>query len=109
MPFRPFGAYIVLFNFRGLHPISVKLKLMINLLRGNFNLLDSPLERGDKGVCKFFATHTQPLFLEGSLKVTATGSLIYLVSCFLAERIFTFRCSRIKGNEEFRFIPPLKD
>src|SRR3990167_3712082 len=79
---------------------------------------NSPLKRGDfvvsaqsndKGVCKFAATHPQPLFLEGSLKVAAAGSLIYLVSCFLAERIFTFRCSRIKGNEEFRFIPPLKD
>ena len=47
----------------------------------------SPLERGDfvvsaqsndKGVCKFVVTHPQPLFLEGSLKVAAAGSLIYL-------------------------------
>ena len=37
---------------------------------------DSPLERGDKGVCKFTATPPQPLFLEGSLKVAAKGSLI---------------------------------
>src|SRR3990170_7196857 len=29
---------------------------------------DSPLERGDKGVCKFAVTHPQPLFLEGSFK-----------------------------------------
>ena len=51
----------------------------------NFNLLDSPLKRGDfvvsaqsndKGVCKFSVTHPQPLFLEGSLKVAAFGSLI---------------------------------
>ncbi len=40
------------------------------------NLLDSPLKRGDKGVCKFSATHPQPLFLEGSLKVAAYGNLI---------------------------------
>jgi len=38
---------------------------------------NSPLKRGDKGVCKFAATHPQPLFLEGSLKVAAAGSLIY--------------------------------
>ena len=37
---------------------------------------DSPLERGDKGVCKFAATPPQPLFLEGSLKVAAKGILI---------------------------------
>jgi hypothetical protein len=43
----------------------------------NFNLLDSPLKRGDKGVCKFSATPPQPLFLEGSLRVAAYGSLIY--------------------------------
>jgi len=49
-------------------------------------LYDSPLKRGDfvvsaqsndKGVCKFAVTHPQPLFLEGSLKVAAFGSLIY--------------------------------
>ena len=47
---------------------------------------DSPLKRGDfvvsaqsndKGVCKFAVTHPQPLFLEGRLKGTAVGSLIY--------------------------------
>ena len=32
---------------------------------------------GDKGVCKFAATHPRPLFLEGSLKVAAAGSLVY--------------------------------
>jgi len=38
---------------------------------------DSPLERGDKGVCRFAATPPQPLFLEGRLKVAAEGSLIH--------------------------------
>ncbi len=38
---------------------------------------DSPLKRGDKGVCKFAVTHPRPLFLEGSLKVATEGSLIY--------------------------------
>ena len=33
-------------------------------------------DRGDKGVCKLAVTHPQPLFLEGSLKVAAEGSLI---------------------------------
>jgi hypothetical protein len=42
----------------------------------NFNPFDSPLERGDEGVCKFSETHPQPLFLEGSLKGVAKGSLI---------------------------------
>jgi len=37
---------------------------------------DSPLKRGDKGVCEFATTHPRPLFLEGSLKVVAKGSLI---------------------------------
>ena len=40
------------------------------------NRVLSPLKRGDKGVCKFAATHPRPLFLEGSLKVAAEGSLI---------------------------------
>ena len=31
-------------------------------------LLSSPLERGDKGVCRFAATHPHPLFLEGNHK-----------------------------------------
>ena|SRR3989304_9853654 len=39
---------------------------------------NSPLKRGDKGVCKFAATHPRPLFLEGSLKVAAFGSRIYI-------------------------------
>ncbi len=34
-------------------------------------LYDSPLKRGDKGVCKFAVTHPQPLFLEGSLRAAA--------------------------------------
>jgi hypothetical protein len=42
----------------------------------NFKLLDSPLKRGDKGVCKFAVTPPRPLFLEGSLKVAAAGGLI---------------------------------
>jgi hypothetical protein len=33
-------------------------------------------QRGDKGVCKFVVTHPRPLFLEGSLKGAAKGSLI---------------------------------
>jgi len=39
-------------------------------------LYNSPLERGDTGVCKSVVTHPRPLFLEGSLKVAANGSLI---------------------------------
>jgi len=51
----------------------------------NFNVYDSPLKRGDfvvsaqsndEGVCKFAVTHPRPLFLEGSLKAAAEGSLI---------------------------------
>ena len=38
---------------------------------------DSPLKRGDKGVCKFAVTPPQPLFLEGSLKVATEVSLFY--------------------------------
>ena len=54
-------------------------------------MYDSPLKRGDfvvsaqsndKGVCKFAVTHPQPLFLEGSLKVAAEGSLIKLYRNF---------------------------
>ena len=40
------------------------------------SLCDSPSKRRDKGVCKCAITHPQPLFLEGSLKVVAEGSLI---------------------------------
>ncbi len=43
-----------------------------------FQYFYSPLKRGDKGVCKFSATHPQPLFLEGSLKVAVKGSLILI-------------------------------
>jgi hypothetical protein len=45
----------------------------------NFNLLDSPLKRGDKGACQITATHPRPLFLEGSIKVAAEGSLIKFI------------------------------
>src|SRR3990172_12012083 len=44
---------------------------------------NSPLKRGDKGVCKFAATHPRPLFLEGSLKVAAFGSRIYKPAFFV--------------------------
>ncbi len=47
-----------------------------NLMFRNFNLLESPLKRGEKGVCKFAITHPQPLFLEGRIKVAVEGSLI---------------------------------
>ena len=47
------------------------------MLRNFQSCIISPLERGDKGVCKFAVTHPQPLFLEGSLEVAAAGSLIY--------------------------------
>jgi hypothetical protein len=49
---------------------------LINLCTGISIFFDSPLERGDKGVCRFSVTHPQPLFLEGSLKVAAEGGLI---------------------------------
>ena len=42
----------------------------------NFNVSDSPLKRGDKGVCKFAVTHPRPLFIKGSLKAATEGSLI---------------------------------
>ena len=42
----------------------------------NFNVYDSPLKRGDEGVCKFAVTHPRPLFLEGSLKAATEGSII---------------------------------
>ncbi|OHB99440.1 MAG: hypothetical protein A2Z57_10810 [Planctomycetes bacterium RIFCSPHIGHO2_12_39_6] len=45
--------------------------------------MDSPLKRGDKGVCKFSATHPQPLFLEGKIKAVAKGSLIFTDSISL--------------------------
>ncbi len=32
-------------------------------------------QSNDKEVCKFASTHSQPLFLEGSLKVAVYGSL----------------------------------
>ena len=32
-------------------------------------------QSNDKGVCKFAVTHTQPLFLEGSLKAVAAGQI----------------------------------
>ena len=55
----------------------------INLCIGISIFFDSPLERGDKGVCKFAKTHPLPLFLEGRVKVAAEGSLIkYLPATF---------------------------
>jgi hypothetical protein len=49
---------------------TIRLKVSNTMLK-NFKLLDSPLKRGDKGVCKIARTHPRPLFLEGSLKVAA--------------------------------------
>jgi len=49
-------------------------------------------QSNDKGVCKFVATHPQPLFLEGSLKV-ATEGLFYIVT-FLESDLWSGKNTR---------------
>ncbi|OHC08446.1 MAG: hypothetical protein A3K50_02540 [Planctomycetes bacterium RIFOXYD12_FULL_42_12] len=58
-----------------------------NLMYSISIFYNSPLERGDKGVCRFAATHPRPLFLEGSLKVAAKGSLIKPLCGFVVIKI----------------------
>src|SRR3972149_3282008 len=80
------GPSIWVIASRCLSVTSIKRDICLCSRLGISIFCNSPLKRGDfvvsaqsndKGVCKFTATHPQPLFLEGSLKVAAFGSLIY--------------------------------
>jgi O-6-methylguanine DNA methyltransferase len=62
----------------------------------DFNLCDSPLERGDKGCVHNAITHPQPLLLEGRVKVAAKGNLIYF-SCFTASIGGVFVAKSLRG------------